>query len=443
MQANEFFAAFAAKVSTDPSTYFADYLRVKQQVDTSGAIYQGQPVDFLYQPMFFTEADITRFRTLTADLTGILKKVTAEYLRSSEFRKLFGFSRLMEELLLIDPGYDLSFPMARFDVFYPYNDDYMFCELNADGSSSMNESTVLREIFLRSKALEGITDDCHVTDFELIDSWIDSILSDYRKFAGAKEEHPNIAIMDFAGEGIVSEFEVFQRRFRERGYQAVICDPRQLRYRSGVLTYNDQRIDLIYRRAITARIAEEADQVTDFLQAYKDGAVCVVGGLVSQIIHNKVIFAVLHSDKCLSLLTDAEKEFVKRHIPYTVKVDPDDADLKTQIKERKDGWVLKPLDKYAGHGVYIGRDYSPKQWEELVDQVEKDTYLLQEFCRVPQLSMATAENGGLHFEKYNYLIGLFMYNEVFSGLYTRAGRKNVIASVAESYSLPNFVVNPS
>jgi hypothetical protein len=55
------------------------------------------------------------------------------------------------------------------------------------------------------------------------------------------------------------------------------------------------------------------------------------------------------------------------------------------------------------------------------------------------MDMVTASEGKLHFEKYNYITGLFMYNGKFAGIYSRAGRKGIIASIAESYTLPNFV----
>lgn len=440
MDALELFRKFEAKVMADPKTYYADYLRVKEQVDNSTAIYRGKPVDFLYQPMFFTETDIDRFRALTATLRQILRKVTDEYKRSPRFRKLFGFSPLMEELILVDPGYDYYFPMARFDLFYPFSDNFKFCELNADGSSSMNESTVLRDIFFASKALDGITDRYEVYDFELLDSWVDSMISNYETFTGETDPKPNIAIVDFDGEGIISEFEVFQSHFQARGYDTVICDPRKLRYRNGELTYNGKRIDLVYRRAVTARLVEEAEHIQDFLQAYRDGAVCVVGGLVSQVIHNKIIFAVLHSDQCLSLLEPDEREFVKKHIPYTAVFEPGDEKLREEVKKSKDKWVLKPLDQYAGRGVYIGQDFTEEKWQELVDDIKAGTYMAQEFCSVPQINMATVENESIHFEKYNYQIGLFLYNEEFAGFYTRAGRTRVIAPTAESFDLPNFVV---
>ena len=37
--------------------------------------------------------------------------------KNPEFRKLYGFSPLLEQLILKDPGYSMTVPMARYDIF--------------------------------------------------------------------------------------------------------------------------------------------------------------------------------------------------------------------------------------------------------------------------------------------------------------------------------------
>lgn len=443
LHAAELFKLFEKNVLSNPDFYYADYLQVKEAVSCSSARYKGKPVEFLYQPMFFTAEDIDRFNDLTSTLISILKKVISEYLANPVFRRCFDFPRIMEELILVDPGYGIKFPVARFDVFYPYNDNIKFCELNADGTSCMNESMVLHEIFKESKAIEGINGikrEHKFFDYELFDSWIDAIIHNYKEFNCGVDDQPNIAIMDFEGEGITSEFEVFQGRFMQRGYNTVICDPRSLRYVSDKLYYNNQKIDLVYRRATTTRIVEEVEHVKDFIKAYKDRAVCVVGGLVSQIIHNKQIFAVLHDQEKLPFLNEGEIAFINKHIPYTVTLDSCSEEQIERVLENKDSLVLKPFDRFAAYGVYIGKDYNYKEWKALVVKAKREDYLVQEFCSVPQLRMPTVKDKRLCFENYNYMVGLFVYNQQFSGLYTRASRKNIIASIVESFTLPNFIL---
>jgi len=102
--------------------------------------------------------------------------------------------------------------------------------------------------------------------------------------------------------------------------------------------------------------------------------------------------------------------------------------------------LLKPFDWFAGHGVYVGKDYSPGEWKKKVDEVEGKNYIAQEFCDVPEKEFVYIEDGDLRFEKFGYLVGLFLYNQEINGLYTRVGRENVIASLVECFTLPNFVV---
>ncbi|MGI6096512.1 MAG: glutathionylspermidine synthase family protein [Dethiobacteria bacterium] len=446
LAADELFQLFAERVAANPQLYYNDYQLRKVMVRRSSAWYKGRPVDFLYQPMFFTSADLECFEHLTSSLTRILLQVIDRYRQDPVFRTYFAFPPLMEELIMAEPGYEAKFPIARFDLFYQGKDEFKFCELNADGTSSMNEVRVLHDVFKGSAIAKDLQKEGYsFFDYELFDTWAKTLISYYHEFKSKHHgEHtsyiPKIAIVDFEGEGITSEFFVFQECFRRQGYTTIICDPRELRYRSGSLYCGRQKIDLVYRRATTARLVAEASDIKDFLQAYLDQAVCVVGGFVSQIIHNKKIFAILHDQQKTSFLSKRDRKFIEKHIPYTFCLRGNTQEQLERILENKDKLVLKPFDLFAGRGVYLGCDYSFDEWEKLIYQVLGKDYLVQELCSLLQRKMLTIEDKKIYFENYKYMLGLFMYNQKFSGIYTRVGRKNMIAAVQESFTLPNFIV---
>lgn len=435
---NFYFQQFQNRVESEPQKYYQDYLKVKERVNNSSAIYKGKPVDFLYQPFYLTEKDLQKLEYLTGTLSTILNKVIKEFYNNPDFRRNFLFSPLMEELILQNPGYQQNFPMARFDIFYRFNGDSKFCELNADGSSGMNEVTVLQNIIKKSRALK----ERETKEFELFDSWLKALLLNYKEYNRGIVDKPNIAIVDFEGEGVIYEFKEFKKRFNEKGYKTIICDPRQLKYRKGNLYYKNIRIDLIYRRATTIRLIEEADSIKDFINAYKDGAVCVVGGLVSQLIHNKIIFAILHDKNKVSFLNKEEHDFIEKHIPETFVFNYYDCELMERIKEEKDNYVLKPFDGAASYGVFAGKDYSEDEWEKIMKDIKDKKYLVQEFVEIPRQNMVTVDTdkGKIYFEKYGYLIGVFLYNQRLSGLYVRAGRKNIIGSIVECFTVPSYIV---
>lgn len=425
-------------IRENKNLYYNDHKVAEKKVSQSSAIYKGEPVEFLYQCLFYSEIEYKTLQKLLNRLTIILDKVISEYKTNPEFRSYFAFSELMEELILIDPGYNYYYPMGRFDIFYNENGEHKFCELNADGASAMNEVRVIQSVLYDSLVMQRFIDKYNIKGFELFYSWIDTIIKNYRQFNNGVDDKPNIAIVDFEGEGTIYEFKEFQKRFIKYGYQTVICDPRQLKYVDGSLYYNDIKIQLVYRRATSIRLIEEAAHIPDFLNAYRDGAVCVVGGFVSQVIHNKVLFAILHDNNKVSFLDEEDKEFIKNHIPYTQILNYNDYELIEDIKEKKNQWILKPYDQYAGKGVFAGKDLNEKEWNVILDSIIDKNYIVQKYIQVPEREMVFVDDK-LKFEKFGYLVGLFSYNKELAGLYTRAGRKSIIGSIAESFTVPNYI----
>ena len=440
MQTRELFDEYRKRVLENQSLYTSSYRQVVGEVFNSSAQYKGEPVEFLYQPMFLSDKDFKRFDKLTSELYNILNKVIGQYIKDAGFRKHFGFSPLLEELILKDPGYGPDVPIGRFDIFYHYDTgSFQFCELNADGSSGMVEQQEIARIFKQSTAIKEFEGSYTINDFELFDSWVRVLQDKYKEFSKG-DEKPQVAIVDWLQGEPSSEFLEFQKAFEKDGCRTIIVDPRWLQYKDGKLYYEDFRVDCIYRRAVTWEIIERADSVKPLIQAYLDGAVCIVGPLRSQIIHNKIVFALLHDKEKTSFLNESEREFVRQHIPYTAIFDLTNQEQVIHTIDSKDSLVLKPMDKYASKGVRIGQDYSEEEWVKIMGEEAKEEYLLQEFCRVPKIPMAFFQEDKVEFIDCNYIIGLFMYDGKLQGVYTRTGTKNIIGSIVECYTVPNFVL---
>jgi len=426
-------------VVKNKNTFLKDYEEVVKKVEKSPAKYKGNPVEFLHQPLLLGKEDFERFQNITDQLIKILNKVINKYIEDEKFRLYFGFSPLLEKLILKDPGYSKNIPMGRFDIFYNLDGSFQFCELNADGSSGMVEARELQKIIGESHTLKELKESYSLKDYEVFDSWAEALLTNYKEFSN-NEEKPQIAIIDWFKGDPPSEFIEFKKTFEKFGCKTVIADPEDLVYKENKLYNGDFRIDCVYRRAVTWEIIENQDKVQDFINAYLDGNVCVVGPLRSQVIHNKIIFAILHEPVKTPFLSEEEREFVKKHIPYTTEFNIENQDLVEFVINNKDELVLKPMDKYASKGVRIGIDFTKSEWERIIREEAKEEYIIQQLCRIPKLPMAMVKDGDVKFVENNYLIGLFMYNEKLQGLYTRTGTKNIIGSVVECYTVPNFIV---
>ncbi|WP_432665829.1 glutathionylspermidine synthase family protein [Wukongibacter baidiensis] len=425
-------------VKNKEKSCYDDYLKTKESVKNSTAMYKGKPVPFLYMPKFYTEEDLDRFKKLTSTLMTILRKVIDRYIEDQSFREKFGFSKLLEDLILTEHGYNAKVPMARIDIFYKEDGSFKFCELNADGSSAMNEDRELSRILSDTVAFKEMENKYDIKSFELFDTWVKESVSIFREFNSSIEK-PNVAIVDFNDKGSPNEFEIFKEAFKRNGYNAEIVDARDLKYQDGELYSDDMKIDFVYRRLVTRDLMERADEIPDLIKAAIEGKVCIIGPIKSQIIHNKIIFKILHDSYTTNFLTEEEVKFIKDHIPYTAKFDGEGFDYNELITD-KDKYILKPMDLYASRGVYAGRDFSSEEWKKRLKECHGNDYLIQEYYTPSQSDLVEFHEGELKVSKFNNITGMYMYNEKLYGLYSRVGKNAIISGLHDCYTLPTFLV---
>ncbi|MDR1083093.1 MAG: hypothetical protein LBL27_04405 [Coriobacteriales bacterium] len=191
--------------------------------------------------------------------------------------------------------------------------------------------------------------------------------------------------------------------------------------------------------------------------AVERGQTCMIGGFNTHVAHSKQLFTVLHLPETAAFLSDEENRFVRRHVPYTTRLDNQHIALDA-VKADKDRWIIKPEDGYASKGVYAGIDYSPADWEELIDTCSALPYIVQSYCEqrtmlntrpIPldekgERLFETAEKLPPSFdatalEPYNVLTGLYLYGGRLSGIYVRAGQKGIIVGFAGGITVPVFL----
>ena len=431
----------------------------------SEAVYKGEVADFLYVPKLYTPREIKRFQEIARTTYGILEKVTAAYVADPEYRKFYDFSPELEKLILHDPRYAVTIPMIRMDIFFDEDSgDFKFCEFNTDGSSAMCED---REASAALQLTPSFSDfkfelarqDRHIEPFELFESWVNAFLEVYSQTQRAKTRpQPTVAITDFMDISTPVEIERFAKHFAARGLTVEVCDVRELRtdrHAEGgpvLLTPKGTVVDAVYRRAVTCDIMKHYDQVQDFIEAYLADAFVLVGSFRTQLPHTKLSFEVLHRPETLALLSAEEQDFVRAHVPYTVRLSPDVPEL-ADIVARKDSWIIKPLDSYGSKGVWSGREFAQADWEGLIADASADgDHIAQHY--IDQYEAANLECGfdlPAHekpierdelpaVKSYRDLTGLFVYNGEFQGFLARAGRQDRICAAAAGKCLGTFKV---
>ena len=439
----------------------------KKDIHDMGMFLKNSPIGFYYDkdinlyylPKIFTKYDIDKFRNAIDTFYRILNKIILLYKTDANVRKLFSFDKNLEELILNSFEAESKVPMSRIDLFYnEESSQFKFCEINTDGTSSMIEDKILNDAQNLSLPFRNFIKDYDMTRFELFDSWVYEFIKYYNQFREKynSAEKPNILITDFLDKGITAEFKMFKEYFEKNGYRCEISDIRDLIYKDNSLytTYKnpntneislDMKVDAVYRRAVTSDIMRDFDKVTDFINAVRDKKVCLIGDFHTQIIHNKIIFYILHLPEIQSKLTKAERIFVNHHVPYTFLLN--DENIKNnkekyeQIVKNHKEWILKPLDSYGSKGVTAGYEVSDTEWEKLLKDCTDKHYIVQEFADIYFTKNIMKIDDSHDYVTTSNLTNLYCYNEKFAGILSRASLSSMISMRHDEMTMPTLMFN--
>ncbi len=423
----------------------------KDYLAESTAKYHNRVVRTLYVPKIYTAREEKIFEDLVQQLYGIFQKIIAEYETNPQFRERFGFDSRLEELILRPRTYSCDVPIARIDIFYDEDSgNYHFCEFNTDGTSAMNEDRELNIALGKTKAYQEFSKRHKVRTKELFDSWVVEFEAIYKEFAKntGSRAPMQVAIVDFMENATENEFHIFAEHFRAHGAKAQVCEIRDLKWDGSMLrTPDGMEVTAIYRRAVTTDIMAHFDEIPDFLAAVRANAVCLVGEFRTQIVHNKLLYKILHQKETQQLLTSKEQEFVKEHVPFTMSLDKQSLSERSEVWESllqdKNRWIIKPEDSYGSYGVHAGVESDSEQWRKFVDDCMGKGYILQEFCHPYLLSNAdyAVENPKqVEWVQTSNLTGLFVYRHQLKGLYSRTSFSEMISTQYNEMTLPTIIV---
>lgn len=429
------------------------------------ALLDGAPTPWALTPKIFDDATYELLRDAAETMGSIMDKVTVAFRGDESLRKRFGLDPELARLCCLDTGYERQIPLARVDVFLDEDNlDFTFCELNTDGSAGMvTTDEVTRAISLTPTFREFERRHPTVRAYDVCEAWVDALLECYASWRGPARTDPeptsectcgdepmSLAIVDFE-ESLLSadDVEHFVQLFRERGVRARFADVRALRLvEVGPgrvrLADDDGPIDCVWRRAVTGELFDRPCPGADALRAAVErNAVCMIGGYRTWPMATKTAFAVLCSDAAEGILDERELEFVRAHVPYT-EVLSRDSDLSRFVE--KDDWIVKPADGYAGRGVTAGLDVDPGAWPKVLADAARDGFVIQRYATqyaTPLIPGGPASPlpSDLDAEPAANMEGLYLFNGRFSGVFTRAGRANIIEYQTSRYNLGCFFVS--
>jgi hypothetical protein len=401
------------------------------------------------RPFFLDQRDEARVRAVAETVAILGERVAQAALESNELLAQLGLRPEEERLARIEPGYATASTASRLDAFL-LPTSLQFAEYNAESPAGLGYSQTLSEVFSELEVMSRFREAYTVRSYPLMESILDALLASYRDWGGTSKA-PQIAIVDWREVPTWSEFEILQARFEKLGVPTIICDPRDLEFKSNTLTAQGRKIEFVYRRVLMNDIIARPAECAALMAAYESRAVCVANTLRCKIPHKKAFFAVLTDERNREMFSPEERELIRRHVPWTRLVGEirttragESIDLLSHIRQHRENFVLKPNDEYGGAGVLLGWETDPAAWDAAIARAVKDgygTWVVQEKIAVRREVFPFVEAGNKVVMK-DMLVDLapYLFRGKLSGFLTRLSSTGLANVTSGGGQIPAFAV---
>ncbi len=448
-------ARYHGLLQSDPALAAASQEALDAGLHEENLFFGDRPLCSVLRPHMITTGQYARVREACRLVIGATIKVGARLLADERLLEPLRLSPREQELARIDHGYDAVSAISRLDAFLA-GDSLSFIEYNAETPAGGAYTDVLTSVFLRLPVVRRFLDAGGYTlqTFDTRNGLTDLLLRCYQSWAagaGRAENMPSIGIVDWAGLPTAYEHELYRRHFEGCGLPAVIVDPRDLEYAGGVLRHGDTGavIDLVYKRVLVHELLAREAEAPALLQAYEDGAVCMVNSPRDKLFHKKAIFALLTDAAYQGDFTPEEREAVRRHVPWTRRVadtgatfEGHEADLLELLRTQRERFVLKPNDDYGGKGVVVGWEGSAGDWDRALEEALRGDYVAQERVAVARAQFPAVVDGRLEFRELSVDMDPFIVDGAADGFLTRVSGATLLNVTAGGGStVPTFVLH--
>ncbi len=371
-----------------------------------GLFFGDRALCTVLRPRFFTPEQYRFLRDRCAVLLQAFDRIYRAARDDAALRRQFGLSDWEEALMERDPGFADPSPVSRIDAFYlPDESVFHLTEYNAETPAGAAYGDALGEVFLALPVMRSFSRRFDVRPLLSRHNVLHALLAAYtewRKSGGGGPARPRIAILDWREVPTYNEFVLWVDYFRARGLEVRIVDPRETELKEGRLTAKGEPIDLIYKRVLISELVERGGLDHPVIRAVQTGAVCMVNPFRSKLLHKKASLAVLSDERNTQLFSNAEREAIAAHIPWTRVVaerttmyDGRIVDLVPFIIEQRERLVLKPNDAYGGAGIVLGWEVDDTGWGQAVRAALTEPFVVQERVPIPSEPFpSVASDGG-------------------------------------------------
>ena len=418
------------RILSDPTLDKSQFEKLVARQRELGLVYGDRPTCPFLRPHIISRTQYDSVARAASIIASAVERLVNYALLDDELLGAIGLTEREAQMARIDPGYSRLCVSSRLDA-YVSGSDFKFFEYNAETPAGVGDQMQLEKVlFGLAHMQEFLSDRTHWRP-EPHARLLLALLDAYRDWGGAAER-PRIAIVDWKGVSTESEFWILKDYFLAQGFEAIIADPRELGFDGDRLRAGGLAIDIVYKRVVIHEFLERCDSNHPLARAYEQRRVCVVNSFRTKIAHKKNVFAVLSDSAYEYLFTPVEIEVFRRHIPWTRRVagsqttfEDSSHDLVDLIRRERDRFVLKPNDDYGGHGVFIGWETSPDDWDGALALALSRPYVVQERVSMTKHSI-TSFSDRAHAEEMFIDFNPFLFNNEVEGALIRLSSSSLL-----------------
>lgn len=308
---------------------------------------------------------------LFADVAVFISKATEDKLRSIivAVEKVISLPDYQEQVLAYAPSIARFIPKAN-GVFIGYDfhlsgEDPKLIEINTNAGGALLNALLIRSQRNCCELGESPGNDLVVCkELEMV--FMAMFIEEWRIERGERplrscaivDENPQTQYM-------LPEFLLFKKLFEKNNIKTVICDPAELVFHNGILSYKNMPIDLVYNRLTDFSLNSPAAE--SLRSAYLDKAVVVTPHPRAHALYaNKRNLSIFGDENSLRELgvDDESQELLLNGIAHTIRVKSTDADM---LWERRKKLFFKPELGYGSKGTYRGDKMTRRVFGEILE----------------------------------------------------------------------------
>lgn len=432
-------------IASDLSAAQEQYEMLIELQHKHNAVFGGRPLTHSLRPMVMGEKTFQYIHDTVYVIRQAILKIAATFFNNRKTLDHLGLTPLEIELCAIPTNVIRMSATARLDSFLTDN-SFKFVELNAEVPAGIAYMKEMATIYEKLPIFQKFTERFPVRFVSPLEHTFQGLIRIYHEEFGGLQEKPSFAIVDHLDVPTYPEFVLIKEYLERLGYEAEICDPRELECRDGWIYANGKKIDILYRRLLMNEFFEIQYDCQAYLEGYKAQKTCYLNSFRSKLVHKKMIFALLTDPDYNHVLDQAELKAIREHIPWTRKLKPSrvryrgaDVDLMELIRRNKDNFIVKPNDDYGGHGVVLGFQESQGTWETALNHALQLDYIVQEVIEIGRQPFLLPVEGT--WQSVNTVIDFdpYLNGPMMGGCLTRTSPSNLANVTAGGGSIPLFI----